>query len=154
LASAALIATQRLSTARRSKGKNDQEQAVEDALIEVGFEKVATRRMETLDDAPRQGQFCRESQLGRKKADLVVGVWDGRKMPLECKVSNSTTNSIKRLNDASSKAVGWLEDFGRAQTVPAAVIGGVFGLINLKAAQDSGLTLFWADNLAPLLTWL
>jgi len=58
-------------------------------------------------------------------------------MPIECKVSNSSLNSVKRLNnDAAVKAVGWKRDFGLRQVVPAAVLGGVYNLHNLLEAQD------------------
>ena len=43
-------------------------------------------------------------------------------MPIECKVSNSATNSIKRLNnDAAVKARIWRGEFGERQVVPSAV---------------------------------
>lgn len=155
LASAALLATQRLSTSRRSESKDAQERSVADALAGAGFKEVPTRTIKTLDNAPQEGEFCRESLFGTRKADFVVGLWDGRKMPIECKVSNSSTNSVKRLNnDAAVKATRWLEEFGTVQTVPAAVIGGVFKAHNLKAAQGSGLTLFWAHNLDAMLDWI
>jgi hypothetical protein len=42
-----------------------------------------------------------------------VGLWNPRLMPIECKVSNSATNSIKRLNnDAAVKSVQWREALG------------------------------------------
>ncbi|MBX5470085.1 MAG: XamI family restriction endonuclease [Thermoleophilaceae bacterium] len=155
LASAALMATQRLSTSRRSESKTSQEQSVRDALLDAGFEEVPTRRIETLAQAPNEGQFCGESQFGSRKADFVIGLWDGRTMPLECKVSNSSTNSIKRLNnDAAVKASRWIEEFGTIQTVPAAVLSGVFKRRNLEAAQEVGLTIFWAYKLDALLEWI
>ncbi len=155
LASAALMATQRMSTSRRSEGKDVQEKAVADALLNAGFRRVSTRPILTLADAPGAGEFCNETMFGSRKADFVVGLWDGRKMAVECKVSNSSTNSIKRLNnDAAVKAVAWIQEFGTAQTVPAAVISGVFKARNLKAAQEAGLTLFWAYKLEAMLAWI
>ena len=155
LASAALMATQRLSTSRRSESKTAQEETVRQALLSAGFEEVAPRRIDTLSSAPEPGQFCGESMFGTRKADFVVGLWDGRKMALECKVSNSSTNSVKRLNnDAAVKARSWIEEFGTIQTVPAAVLSGVFKAHNLKAAQDAGLTIFWAYKLSALLDWI
>jgi hypothetical protein len=75
-------------------------------------------------------------------------------MPLECKVTNSSTNSIKRLNnDAAVKADIWLKEFGTAQTVPAAMLSGVFKLHNLVDAQRH-LTLFWAHDLAAFVDWI
>jgi Flp pilus assembly protein TadG len=155
LASAALMATQRLSTNRRSEGKTAQEEAVAQALRDAEFEEVPTGKIQTLSDAPGNGQFCRESMFGTRKADLVIGLLDGRKMPLECKVSNSSTNSVKRLNnDAAVKAVGWLREFGTAQTVPAAMLSGVFKRHNLVQAQDDGLTIFWAYKLEDFIEWI
>lgn len=151
LATTALMAMRRLETMRRNDGKAQQEQHVEETLLGINLEKVATRKIETLPDGPGRGQFCRESMFGPRKADFVIGLWDGRTMPVECKVSNSQTNSIKRLNnDAVVKAVGWKRHFGEGQVVPAAVLGGCYKLLNLEQAQKSGLTLFWAHDLQPM----
>jgi hypothetical protein len=155
LASAALMPTQRLSTMRRSEAKTRQEEAVRDALLGDDFAELRTRPILTLADAPAAGQFCRESMFGSRKADFIIGLWDGRKMPLECKVSNSSTNSVKRLNnDAVVKASIWTREFGTAQTVPAAMLSGVFKRHNLEQAQDAGLTLFWAYSLDTFLDWI
>jgi hypothetical protein len=155
LASAALMATSRTSTNRRSEGKKAQEQLVEDALTRLGMRKVQTRNIPTLNLAPAPGEFCRESMLGERKADFVVGLWDHRIMPIECKVSNSSTNSVKRLNnDAAVKATIWYRHFGTRQIVPAAMLSGVYKIHNLENAQSAGLTLFWAHDLAPLITWI
>ncbi len=155
LASAALMATQHLSTMRRSEGKNRQEDAVRDALRANQFDEVPTRVIVTLTDAPAAGEFCRECMFGSRKADFVIGLWDGRKMPLECKVSNSATNSVKRLNnDAAVKAGIWISEFGTAQTVPAAMLSGVFKRHNLEQAQDQDLTLFWAYALDIFIDWI
>lgn len=76
-------------------------------------------------------------------------------MPLECKVSNSSTYSVKRLNnDAAVKAVTWIQEFGRANVVPAAVLSGVFKVHNLTSAQADGLTLFWAHDLGAMMAFV
>lgn len=156
LASAALMASGRVQTNRRNVAKDLQEQAVADRLIAEGFEQVPTpRAVPTLADAPLPGQFCRETLFGTRKADLLIGLWDNRKMPLECKVSNSATNSIKRLNnDAAVKAVRWLNEFGTLSVVPAAMLSGVYKLAHLVTAQTAGLTLFWANDLDPFAEWI
>ena len=155
LASAALMATQRVGTDRRSSGKKLQEQRVEDALLRNGFNKVPSRRIKTLVDAPSLGQFCGESKLGTRKGDFIVRLWDQRVMPIECKVSNSSTNSVKRLNnDAAVKAVSWCRDFGETQVVPTAVLSGVYKLHNLEDAQNRGLALFWAHDLDALIDFI
>jgi hypothetical protein len=155
VASAALIATQGVSTARRHQGKKAQEQRVEDTLLARGFQKVPTRTVLHSAQAPEVGQFCGESMLGTRKADFIIRLWDQRLMPLECKVSNSALNSVKRLNnDAAAKAVAWLVDFGATQVVPAAVISGVYKLAKLQEAQNRGLTIFWAYNIDAMLDWI
>ena len=150
LASAALMAAQRVGTDRRSKGKRAQEGIVAGVLIGAGLVEVARRTVSTLTDAPEPGRFCGESRLGNRKADFLIRLWDHRIMAIECKVSNSATNSVKRLNnDAAAKAVAWLNDFGTRQVVPAAVLSGVYKLHNLEDAQESkALTLLGArpDN--------
>lgn len=155
VATSTMISYRRTLTARQNESKQEQEGAVSDFLeSECGLTKVAPREVRTHGDAPRKGQFCREALFGTRKADLIVTLWDGRIMPIECKVSNSSTNSKKRLNnDAAVKARIWLGEFGTQLVVPAATLSGVFNLKNLKTAQDEGLTIWWAHDLAPLKTF-
>jgi XamI restriction endonuclease len=155
LATTALVAMRKIETMRRNEGKQIQERIVATQLRRANFELVPTRKATTLSRAPKEGQFCRESYLGARKADFIVGLWDERTMPLECKVSNSATNSIKRLNnDAAVKAEVWRRDFGSVQVVPAAVLSGVYKLKNLEDAQRRGLTLFWAHDLQRMVDWM
>lgn len=151
LASAALITAQRVSTTRRNEGKDAQEQAVRDFLTGMGFTAVPARPIRTLEDAPARGQFCAESMVGSRKADVPVRLFDGQLMPVECKVSNSALNSVKRINnDAAVKAKTWKIEFGINQVVPVAMLSGVFKVSNLVQAQSEGLTLFWAHRLGSM----
>jgi hypothetical protein len=77
-------------------------------------------------------------------------------MPIEAKVSNSSTNSVKRLNnDAAVKARQWTQEFGTSNVVPSAVLGGVFKIHNLRSAQDSDhLTIFWAHSLDAMVQFI
>ena len=155
VASAALMANSKTATLRRSEGKASQERAVDQHLSTAGLLRVDRRTMPTLAQAPGPGEFCQESKLGERKADLIVRLWDGRLMPIECKVSNSAVNSVKRLNnDAAAKAEYWLDAFGRIQVVPVAVLSGVYKLHNLLNAQARGLVLFWAHDLGALTRWI
>lgn len=157
MASAALIASRRVMTNRANEAKQGQEQMVATVLSDHSqFNEIPTRPIPTLGDAPEPGQFCRETMFGERKADLVVTLWDKRVMPVECKVSNSSTNSVKRLNnDAAVKAGVWLGQFGTVGVVPTAVLSGVFKRHNLAQAQERGLTLFWAhDLLGPFVEFL
>ncbi|WP_418888083.1 XamI family restriction endonuclease [Microbacterium resistens] len=76
-------------------------------------------------------------------------------LAVECKVSNSEVNSVKRVNnDAAAKAEVWINQFGQVNVVPAAVLSGVFKVSNLESAQARGLTLFWAHRLDALIAFI
>ncbi|KVA76468.1 XamI family restriction endonuclease [Burkholderia ubonensis] len=151
VASSVLLAAQRIATERRSEGKDNQESKVKDYLRSLGFTEVPTMAINTIVKGPQAMQFCAECQLGERKADVVVRLHDTRLMAIECKVSNSATNSVKRLNnDAAVKAEYWIKQFGVAQVVPAAVLAGVFKVLNLEQAQARGLSLFWSHDLDKL----
>lgn len=155
LATTALLAMRRMETMRRNTGMTGQEQFVAIQLRQSGLKQVETRDVKTLNDAPKAGEFCRELEFGTRKADFVIGLPDGRTMALECKVSNSATNSIKRLNnDAAVKATTWRNDFGTVQVVTAAVLSGVYALRNLIDVQERGLTLFWVHDLVAMIDWI
>lgn len=151
LASSVLLAAQRIATERRTEGKENQESKVKDYLRGLGFNEVPTAAINTIVKGPQPMQFCAECQLGERKADVVVRLHDTRLLAIECKVSNSSTNSVKRLNnDAAVKAEYWLKQFGTAQVVPAAALAGVFKVLNLMQAQTRGLSLFWSHDLDKL----
>lgn len=155
VATAALYAVQRVRTDRANQSALDQQQAVMTALVASGFTEVPRRSVNNLGDAPGPGEVCPSGMFGGRDADLIVGLWDKRVMPVECKVSNSSANSVKRLNnDTASKAEAWIRDFGRRQLVPTAVLAGVFERRNLEAAQDAGLTIFWAHKLDAMIDWV
>ena len=150
-ASAALVAAKKVETARRNDAKKDQEDLVKSALAALGFKEVPPRDIPLPHEAPTPGEFCGESKFGSTRGDIIVRLHDQRIMPIECKVSNSAVNSYKRVNhEAANKARQWLADFGKATTVPAAVLSGVFNPANLLTAQAAGLALIWAHRIEDL----
>lgn len=150
ISTAAQMAAQQVLTARRNEAKKEQEELVKSALREARFEEVRTREIRTSRFFPKAGEFCGESLVGKKKADVVVGLRDDRILAVECKVSNSKVNSTKRINDAVGKARDWIGDFGALGIVPSAVIAGVYNTGNLVAAQEAGLTIWWSHDLATM----
>ena len=151
IASAALIASQRVRTSRANESPARQQELVRNTLSLAGLVEDSAREIPNVSAAPPLGHFCGESLLGTRKADVVVCLWDGRILAIECKVSNSEVNSIKRLtNDAVVKAHAWRQDFGEANIVPAAVLAGVLGLRHLKEAQERDLSLFWSHSIQEL----
>ena len=121
-----------------------------DGLAAIGWTLAPLRRISSLDDLSR-GEFCREALLARSKCDVPVRLRDGRLLALECKVSHSEINSVKRLNrEVGGKADQWRAAFGQ-QVIPAAVLSGVFKLGNLEEAQErQGIALFWEHDLKTL----
>lgn len=155
VATTAIIATQKTQTARRNSAKVLQETRVKNALREIGFVEVAARTISTPSRAPKPGEFCGESSFVGKKADVVVGLWDERVMPIECKTSNSAVNSYKRVNhEAGGKATHWITKFGEALVVPAVTIAGVFNPKNLLDAQAAGLSIWWSHDLDEMTAWI
>ena len=146
---AGLQAAQRVQTARRGESSARQESVVEAMLAASGFHKVA-RRTVSIVGGLDPGEFCRESLVDGIKCDVPVGLRDGRFLFLECKVSNSSTNSVKRLNrEVGGKAAAWRRAFGD-RAITAAVLAGVYKLRNLADAQAGGVVIFWEHDLDQL----
>lgn len=156
IATAALLAQRSVMTDRANESKDEQEKAIRERLLASGFTEVARRTVSNMSEAPQSETFCGESLLGSRKADIIARLHDGRVMPIEAKVSNSSTNSVKRLNnDAAVKARQWTQEFGTSNVVPTAVLGGVFKVHNLRSAQnDDHLTIFWAHDLDALIQFI
>lgn len=151
VASAVLVAAQKVATSRRSDARKDQEEAVKNLLWDIGFTEVRPRDIPIIDLAPHPREFCSESKLGGTRADILVRLYDRRLMPIECKASNSAVNSFKRVNhEALGKARSWITGFGKRHVVPVAVIGGVFNAANLDLAQEEGLSVIWSHRLEDL----
>lgn len=134
---------------RRSESAERQEAAVRQLLLDRDYDEVP-RRVITLAGGLEPRQFTRESLVAGRKADVPVGLTDGRFLLLECKVSNTGVNSVKRLNnDVAVKARHWAGQLGQ-RAVTGAVLAGVFELINLRDAQEAGVAIFWEHDLRTL----
>lgn len=156
MAVAALIADQKTKTSMRGSSSRTQEDGVREALrVRCGMTVVDGDSFSILSEGPKPGQvFSRETKVAETKADVVLGLYDGRIMCLECKVSNSTVNSYKRLNhEVLDKVTKWTSAFGR-QCVSGAVLKGVFSPANLISAQGEGAYLFWSSDLSALVDFV
>jgi hypothetical protein len=144
-------AIERLRTQRRTESSRRQESAVAGALINAGFEEGPRLRIIDMLDALPRGTFTREVTLAGSKCDIPVRLHDGRLLALECKVSNSALNSVKRLiRETGGKARAWRNAFG-LQAITGAVLAGVYKLGNLLDAQENyGIAIFWELRLRAL----
>jgi hypothetical protein len=156
IASAALAASSEVGTHRRSAAKQNQESAVKSLLADIGMKEVKAKEIPILTAAPDPNQFCGETRLAGTRADVVARLRDGRVMAIECKVSNSTVNSYKRLvHDTGGKAASWYDKLGRAQVIPGAVLSGVYGTANLEEVQEhKDVYLFWQHRLGDLAAFI
>ena len=157
VAVAALVADQKTKTAMRGISSKQQELAVRQKLIDgCGMVVVdGDKSFDYLKDGPKPGQvFARETKVAGTKADIVLGLFDGRIMCLECKVSNTEVNSYKRLNhEAVDKIKKWSAAFGM-QCVSGVVLQGCFKAENLAAAQREDAYLFWSSELSALVDFV
>lgn len=148
-------ASEKTRTARRMEPSQRQEEAVAAALTAAGLREVDRPSEINILDALDRGCFCREVMVAGTKSDVPARLHDGRLLAIECKVSNSYTNSVKRLiRETGGKSARWQGAFGH-QVVTAAVIAGVFKLKNLREAQDQhGVTVFWEHDLDALASFV
>lgn len=156
IASAALAAAREVETQRRTTSKETQEAAVKATLTAFGMSEVPRRDIPILTAAPAPGEFCGESRIAGTRADVVARLHSGRVMAIECKVSNSSVNSYKRVvHDTGGKAAHWYQQLGQAQVIPCAVLSGVFLPANLLQVQNQGgVYLFWQHRLNDLADFL
>lgn len=146
---AGLKAASVAATGRRGESSARQERAVRDLLVARGLTEVPRRPIDVTGGL-EPGEFSKEALVAGTRCDIPVGLWDGRLLLLEAKVSNSAVNSVKRLNrEVGGKARLWREAFGQ-RAITGAVLAGVYKLSNLVDAQAGGVTIFWERDLERL----
>lgn len=157
---AKLMAQQRAATVARGAASRDQEARVRVVLGKAKLQfvepKVIRQRLQELGDDPKQGltrtnyqealkrgEYTREFPLAGTKCDVPVRLSNGDLLPIECKVSNTEVNSVKRLNrETGGKHDRWRNAFG-AQLRTGAVLSGVFKVLNLQQAQQDCILIFF-----------
>lgn len=148
--SAALLASQRVETDRRNKAKDEQEAAVKQVFLDLGFKEVPAKAINVMADAPPAGCFCGQTKLNNKQGDVFARLKGDRLLAIECKVSNSEVNSFKRVKgDAESKVTEWREAVGKNHLIAVTVLRGVFKPDNLLTAQER-MFLVWDHRIEDL----
>ena len=154
LATTALVASHRVQTLRRGDERSMIEGTVKGLLIGMGWQlapgKPARGVQNLLNDSPPARNFLVQCNLGPDNADLIVRLDDGRLLAIECKGSNSSINSRKRLNkEAAQNARAWLSRFG-SEVVPAVALQGVFNVRYVLEAQSTPMLIIWSHRLEDL----
>lgn len=144
-------ALERVRTDRRLTGSKQQEAAVADALRNIGWHECPPRTLVFPDDLDK-GFFMRESRLADEKCDIPTRLSDGRLLAVECKVSNTSINSVKRvLRETGGKALKWRQNYGDRQVLTAIVLSGVFKSSDiLKAQSEFGIFVVFDHDLSRL----
>lgn len=155
MATAVLLTSARLGTARRGSASTAQEALVASLLVESGYVLEQSRNDIRFPDELGRQTFSSERKLAGSKCDLPVRLRDGRLLAIECKVSNGPKNGWKRLHrEVGGKAQDWRSRLG-SQVVTCAVIGGSFDLSCLRKAQDEfDIFIVFDHDLDPLRQFL
>jgi hypothetical protein len=170
-ATAELMAIQRSSTAARVAAAKRQEGAAKTTLTHpsVGLTFISTADVakrgkklgatyklahgiesKNLRDLLNPGEFTSEFRVAGAKCDLPLLLPSGLLITLECKVSGSEVNSIKRLiRETVGKRRAWSEEFGKG-VMTGALIAGNFAMTTLTAAQDADMLLCFEHEMEAL----
>lgn len=152
VASAVVATCQRVQTKRRGDEKAELEGAVVRLLDALGFTRIPTPRGSIIhtEDLPKAGEYMVGATLGNDNGDYIIGLYDRRRLALECKSSNSEVNSRKRVNKEVIKdAKNWDAQFG-AQVLTAAALRGVFKPDYIRDVQNTPIMIIWEHRLEDL----
>ena len=104
---AALIAQQKVATARRNRLALEQEYAVIELLKEDGWVRLPSKLVDTRAAVPAK-HFMHKTRFATRsrpqEVDVACGLKDTYVLAMECKVTNDETNSVKRINDVLKKS--------------------------------------------------
>ncbi|MGX1932856.1 XamI family restriction endonuclease [Microbacterium resistens] len=84
--------------------------------------RLRRERLRTSLTSRSPGESCSESSFAGRKADVIVRFWHGRVLAIECKVSNSEVNSVRRVKSDAAKSEVRIIQFGQVNMGRAAVL--------------------------------
>ena len=158
---AAIRAASRLVTSRRTARSKQQEAATRQAVAAASY--LPVKLPGTIDDPVAEMPSGTYSSQSRKLAgtnmDVPIRLHDRHPtgqlfLAVECKASNSTLNSRKRLLEVNSKKDTWDTSGLPHRFRTAALLAGVFDVKRLAEAQNSGVYIFWEHRLSDLTDFL
>jgi XamI restriction endonuclease len=151
----------RITTLRRNEASARQEQATRAAANAASYTPV--KPPGTLTDPIKQLPPASYASASRKlngtNMDVPIRLKTGHPtgllfLAVECKVSNSSLNSRKRLIEVGRKREIWDSSGQLYQFRTAAILSGVFSVERLLEAQEGGVLLFWEHRLTDLTAYL
>lgn len=152
-----MISSQIFNTVRRNRLSDEQERAVEALLDSKGWVKVASQKLKGPADLSPSHYMrkvqCRSSESATKEVDIACGVTPNLILAMECKVSNDSTNSVKRISDVNDKVKAWQETWATFIKT-AALLQGVIAYKDVARLLSSNVEVFWSHDLSALSDWL
>jgi hypothetical protein len=154
---APLIASQKVATARRQRLSAIQELAVVEILTARHWTQVQSGLVTTSGGLPAQ-HFMHKARFAsgpneNQEVDIACGLGGTVVLAMECKVTNDTTNSVKRINDVLKKASAWKRHWG-SFVRPAALLQGVIKPVDVHRLLDADVEVFWAHHLERFASWI
>ncbi len=161
-ATASIRAMSKVQTERRMASSKAQEVATKAAIQAAGYtpDPKLPANLSNPANQMRPGTFAPNPRnIIATSSDVPVRLKDNHPtgqlfLAIEAKVSNSSINSRKRLNDVAAKSAVWDGSGGLHQSRTAAVIGGVYDIKRLEEAQNKGIFIFWEHRLQDLTAFL
>ena len=153
---AALIAQQKVATARRTRLAFEQEYAVIELLGRDGWTQLPSKLIDTRAAVPPK-HFMHKTRFATKtrpkEVDIACGLKGTYVLAMECKVTNDETNSLKRVNDVLNKATAWHDHWGSFVRT-AALLEGVLAPKDVQRLTDADVAVFWSHDLNTFRAWL
>jgi hypothetical protein len=158
---ASIPATSKLTTKRRGERSGIQEELTRAAVEAAGYEPVTPPGVlrSPIKEMDPASYSEKSRRLAKANMDVPVRLKKNHAtgqlfLAVECKVSNSTLNSRKRLLEVDSKRQVWDASGVRHRFRTAAVLAGVFDVARLVEAQEVGILIFWEHRLKDLTAFL
>ena len=154
---APLMANQGISTAKRGRLSIAQENSVLELLNAKQWARLQSSLVSTGGQLPARS-FMYKTRFASginesKEVDVACGMGGTVVLALECKVTNDTTNSVKRVDDVLNKANAWRSQWG-AYVRPAALLQGVIKSSDVQRLLANGVEVFWSHRLDLFGDWL
>lgn len=151
-----LLASQIHLTAKRTASSTDQEEAVVALLHAKEWERLPSRLVDRGAILAAK-QFMKKTKFATttrpQEVDIACGLGGTMVLAMECKVSNDTTNSVKRVNDVLKKATAWRDHWG-SFVKPAALLQGTIGYKDVQRLTHAGVAVFWSHDLPRFERWI
>lgn len=157
LGAAYLMARQDYETVRRNKLARCQEADACKVLDDLGFIKADSVFIAELG-AVAEKEYLLTTRFATAdgsshEVDVAVGLAKKRILALECKVSNDSTNSVKRINDVMKKSEAWRCQWGQFVTT-GALLQGVIKETDITRMLQEEIVVFWSHDLDEFKNWV